>query len=203
MSIFKDIIYTENRIMEHIINWLKENLSDERYRHSLAVAKTAEELAKEYNLDAEKVKLAGLLHDCAKEYPHEKMLEIIKNNNLDVGDDELKSKKVLHAPVSAYVAKTLFNVNDKEILDAIRFHTIGKIGMSDFEKIIFLADKIEPETRIEPYFEELRQELKKTKSLDKTLLLCSKMTIKSLLDRDLTISFQSVDLYNYLLKNCK
>lgn len=187
--------------MENIINWLKDNLSDERYRHSLSTAETAEKLAKEYNLDIEKAKLAGLLHDCAKEYPHTKMLEIIKDNNLDVSEDELKSKKVLHAPVSAYVAKTLFNVEDKEILDAIRFHTIGKIGMSDFEKIIFLADKIEPETRIEPYFEELRKELAKTKSLDKTLLLCSKMTIKSLLDRDLGINFQTIDLYNYLLEN--
>jgi HD superfamily phosphohydrolase YqeK len=101
------------------------------------------------------------------------------------------------------VAKTIFNIEDKEILDAIRFHTIGKIGMSDFEKIIFLADKIEPETRLEEPFELLRQELEKTKSLDATLLLCSKMTIKSLLDRNLDINFQTIELYNYLLKNQK
>ncbi|MCQ2957513.1 MAG: bis(5'-nucleosyl)-tetraphosphatase (symmetrical) YqeK [Candidatus Gastranaerophilales bacterium] len=185
--------------MENIISWLKENLSEERFIHSISTAKTAKELARKYNVDDNKAELAGLLHDCAKEFSHEKMLEIIKNNNLDVNEDEIKSKKVLHAPVSAYFAKTFFKVTDEEILSAIRFHTIGKINMTTFEKIIFLADKIEPETRIEPYFEELRKELKRTDSLDETLLLCSKMTIKSLLDRDLRISFQSIDLYNNLL----
>jgi len=185
--------------MENIINWLKENLSEERFTHTISTAKTAKQLAKQFNEDEDKAELAGLLHDCAKELSHEKMLEVIEQNNLDVGEDELKSKKVLHAPVSAYFAKTLFNIDDENILNAIRFHTIGKINMTTFEKIIFLADKIEPETRIEPYFEELRQELKRTNSLDATLLLCSKMTIKSLLDRNLRISFQSIDLYNYLL----
>lgn len=189
--------------MENIINWLKDNLSDERYRHSIATGEMAEKLAKEFGIDSEKAKLAGVLHDCAKEYSHEENLKIIKENNLDVDEDELKSKKVLHAPVSAFVAKTIFNIEDKEILDAIRFHTIGKIGMSDFEKIIFLADKIETETRIEEHFDLLRQELNKTKSLDATLLLCSKMTIKSLLDRNLDINFQTIDLYNYLLKTQK
>ena len=185
--------------MEKIINWLKENLSEERYIHSLATAKTAKKLAKQCGVDEDKAYLAGLLHDAAKEYPFEKMLEIIKENNLDVDDEEIKSKKVLHAPLSAHVAKTVFDITDEEILSAIRFHTIGKIGMNDFEKIIFLADKIEPETRTEDCFEKLRRELKTTGSLDKTLLLCSKMTIDSLLKRNLPINYQTIELYNYLL----
>lgn len=189
--------------MEKIVNWLKENLSDERYRHSLSTAKTAKKLAEQCGIDAKKAYLAGLLHDAAKEYPFEDMLKIIKENNLDVDEEEIKSKKVLHAPLSAHVAKTVFNINDEEILSAIRFHTIGKIGMNDFEKIIFLADKIEPETRTEPCFEKLRQELKNTGSLDKTLLLCSKMTIESLLKRNLPINYQTIELYNYLLNNVK
>ena len=186
--------------MEKIVNWLKENLSDERFRHSLSTAKTAKKLAEQCGVNEEKAYLAGLLHDAAKEYPFEEMLKIIKENNLDVDEEEIKSKKVLHAPLSAYVAKTVFDINDEEILAAIRFHTIGKIGMNDFEKIIFLADKIEPETRTEDCFEKLRQELKATGSLDKTLLLCSKMTIKSLLKRDLPINYQTIELYNHLLK---
>ena len=186
--------------MEKIINWLKENLSDERYIHSLSTAKTAKELAQNFGENQEKAELAGLLHDCAKEYSYEKMLKIVRENNLDVSEDEIAARKVLHAPVSAYVAKTLFNVNDDEILSAIRFHTIGKIDMTNFEKIIFLADKIEPETRTESYFEELRQELNKTNSLDATLFLCSKMTIRSLVERNLRINSQTIDLYNYLLK---
>ena len=104
--------------------------------------------------------------------------------------------------MSAYIAQKEFGVNDSEILSAIKYHTIGKVGMTDFEKIIFLADKIELNTRTEPCFEQLRVELKNTNSLDKTLLLCSKMTIKSLLDRNLPINFKTIDLYNYLLQKC-
>ena len=187
--------------MEKIINWLKENLSEERFLHTMGTAQMSKHLAQQFNQDEDKAYLAGLLHDCAKEYSAEKMLEIINNNNLDVSEDELKSKKVWHAPVSAHVAQTLFDINDTEIIDAIRFHTIGRIGMTDFEKIIYLADKIETNTRNEACFEELRKELKRTNSLDKTLLLCAKMTIKSLIERNLNISFQTIDLYNYLLKS--
>ncbi len=189
--------------MEKIIDWLKENLSEERFIHSLSVAKTAKKMAKEFSVDEKKAELAGLLHDCAKEIPYEDMKKIIVENKLDIDEDEIKAKKVLHAPLSAYLAKTKFNVEDEEILSAIRFHTIGKINMTMLEKIIYLADKIEPETRIEPYFEELRQELKNTKSLDKTILLSFKMTIKSLVDRGLPINYKTVEVYNHLLNNQK
>lgn len=191
--------------MEKIIVWLKENLSDERFRHSIATARVAELLAIEFNLDEKKAKLAGLVHDCAKEIPYEQMFIMVKDNNLqekmEISSQELNTKKVLHAPLSAFLAEEIFCINDEEILNAVRFHTIGRLKMSDFEKIIFLADKIEPETRLEDHFEELRQELKRTKSLDKTMLLCAKMTIKSLLDRDLPINSDSISLYNDLLKN--
>ena len=185
--------------MEYIINWLKENLSDERFRHSIGTRDAAEKLAIMFGLDSQKAALAGLLHECAKEYSYEDMLEIISEHCPDVDEEELKAKKVLHAPVSAYVAKTIFDVQDAEILDAIRFHTIGRIGMTDFEKVIFLADKIELNTRIEENFEALRKELDTTKSLDATLFLCSKMTIQSLLDRNLIINNKTIELYNNLL----
>lgn len=187
--------------MEKIINWLKENLSEERFIHSLSVAETAKEMAKEYGLDETKAELAGLLHDCAKEVPYDEMKKIIKENNLIIDEDEIKARKVLHAPLSAYFAKKLFGITDEEILSAIRFHTIGKINMTTMEKIIYLADKIEPKTRIEPYFEELRQELKNTDSLDKTILLSFKMTIKSLVDRNLPINYKTVEVYNCILNS--
>ncbi len=185
--------------MENIINWLKENMSEERYLHSVGTAKMAKKLAQQFGLDENKAELAGLLHDCAKEFSYEKMLQIAKDNNLDIPNEELNSKKVLHAPLSAYWAKEYFKVIDEEILSAIRWHTIGRVGMLDFEKIIFLADKIELNTRIEPHFQLLRDELKKTNDLDKTLLLCSKMTIKSLIDRDLPINYATIEVYNYLI----
>lgn len=187
--------------MEKITDWLKENLSEERFIHSISTAKTAKKLAKEFGVDENKAELAGLLHDCAKEIPYEEMKKIIIEENLDIPEDEINAKKVLHAPLSAYLAKNKFGIKDKEILSAIRFHTIGKIDMSTLEKIIYLADKIEPETRVEPYFEELRQELIRTRNLDKTIFLSFKMTIKSLIDRNLPINYKSIELYNYTLKN--
>ena len=120
-----------------LLEWLKENLNEERYIHSLGTADCARELAEKYNLDPEKAYVAGLLHDCAKCFSTEKLKEII-DKNLSVEACEMLNYKTLHAPVSAYVAEMNFGVEDKEILSAIRWHTLGKINMTDFEKIIFL-----------------------------------------------------------------
>ena len=124
---------------EEILKWLKENLTEERYIHTLGTAECAKELASRYGLNEEKAYTAGLLHDCAKCFSTEKLLDIIKDN-LDIDESEMLNYKTLHAPVSAYVAEKEFGVTENEILSAIRWHTLGKVDMSDFEKIIFLAD---------------------------------------------------------------
>lgn len=183
----------ENEIKE----WLKENLNEERYIHSLGTAKCAEELAEQFGLNREKAYTAGLLHDCAKCFSNEKLLEIIRNN-LDVRQEEMLNYKTLHAPVSAYYAKEKFGVEDKEILSAIRWHTLGKLDMSDFEKIIFLADKIEPNTRDKEYSAIIRSYLAEENGLNKALLKCYKETIKSLVKRDLKICLLTIEIYNKL-----
>ena len=139
---------------KEILEWLKKNLSEKRYIHSVGTAQCAKELAKQFNLDENKAYWAGLLHDCAKCFDKEKLLEII-NENLNVNQNELMNYKTLHAPVSAHCAKNDLGICDDEILSAIRWHTLGKLEMSDFEKIIFLADKIEPNTRDLEYRENL------------------------------------------------
>ena len=156
---------------EQIKHWLKENLSEERYSHTLGTAQCAKELAQQLGFDSEKAYYAGLLHDCAKCFTNEKLLEIIKEN-LDVDECELMNYKTLHAPVSAYIAERQFGVSDKEILSAIRWHTLGRIDMTDFEKLIFLADKIEPNTRDKNYSERLRAYLREDNGLNKALLEC-------------------------------
>ena len=117
---------------ENILKWLKENLTEERYIHCLGTAECAKNLAKQFNENEQKAFVAGLLHDCAKCFDTEKLLEII-NNNLDVDENELMNYKTLHAPVSAYWAKKDFGVYDNEILSAIRGHTLGKKNMTTFE----------------------------------------------------------------------
>lgn len=180
-----------------IKKWLKENLNEERYIHTLGTADYAKELAAKYNLDSEKAYLAGLLHDCAKCFSNDKLLDII-HKNLNVEQCEMLNYKTLHAPVSAYIAEKEFNVQDKEILSAIRWHTLGRIDMSDFEKIIFLADKIEPNTRDKEYCESIRTLLNEENGLNKALLRCYKETIKSLVKRDLKICMLTIEIYNKL-----
>ena len=180
-----------------IKEWLKENLNEERYIHSLGTADCAKELAAKFGLDSEKAYLAGLLHDCAKCFSKEKLLEII-HAHLNVEESEMLNYKTLHAPVSAYYAKEIFKVTDDEILSAIRWHTLGRIEMTDFEKIIFLADKIEPNTRDKEYAAIIRSYLDEENGLNKALLKCYKETIKSLVKRDLKICLLTIEIYNKL-----
>ena len=194
-----NMAYTDINTQE-IENWLKDNLVEERYIHSLGVMEAAVELARMFNLDVEKARLAGLLHDAAKCFPNEKLFEIIKEHIPEVHECELLNYKTLHAPVSAYLAKTKFNVTDVEILDAIRWHTLGRCGMSDFEKIIFLADKIEARTRDLTFRNECMELLKENNGLDKALFKCFEATIKSLVDRRLAICHITIDVYNELLE---
>ncbi len=180
-----------------IKQWLKENLNEERYLHTLGTAECAKQLAKKYNMDEEKAYLAGLLHDCAKCFSKDKLLDIIKKH-LNVEESEILNYKTLHAPVSAYIAQTEFKVTDKEVLSAIRWHTLGRLDMTDFEKIVFLADKIEPNTRDKDYSQKIIKILEEENGLNKALLVCYKETLKSLVKRDLKICLLTVEIYNKL-----
>lgn len=180
-----------------ILEWLKNNLNEKRYIHTLGTADCAKELAKQFKLNQDKAYLAGLLHDCAKCFPNEKLLGII-HKHLDVEECEMLNYKTLHAPVSAYIAETEFKITDKEILSAIRWHTLGKLDMTDFEKIVFIADKIEPNTRDEEYSAKIRDLLSEENGLNKALLKCYKETIKSLVKRDLKICLLTIKIYNKL-----
>ena len=180
-----------------ILNWLKNNLNEERYIHTLGTAECAKELANKFKLDCEKAYLAGLLHDCAKCFSNEKLLDIIQKN-LNIEECEMLNYKTLHAPVSAYIAEKEFQISDKEILSAIRWHTLGKLDMTDFEKIVFLADKIEPNTRDKEYSEKIKKLLDEPNGINKALLKCYKETIKSLIKRDLKICLLTIEIYNKL-----
>lgn len=189
-------MYTKYSI-EEIKEKLKNCLSYERYIHSLGTMEKAMELAERFNLNVEKAQIAGLLHDCAKCVPNEEL----QSFDYCFDESEKLSCKTWHAPVGAITAEREFGITDAEILSSIRWHTIGKKGMSDFEKIIFLADKIEIRTREPEFREKIEKVLNETESLDEAMLKSFKITIKSLLKRNLPICFQTVDVYNDLLKN--
>lgn len=190
---------------DYIEKWLKEKLSDKRYNHSKGCAKTAQKLAKIFNQDEEKAYLAGLVHDCAKNFEDSKLLEIIKNEiKTGFSESEIKNPKTYHSIVGSYIAKKEFEIDDEKIINAIRNHTIGNVNMTIFDKIIFLADKIEPNTRDEKYSRKIWKIIEKNKGiigLDLALLKCFCETIKSLVKRKLYICPITIDVYNILQEN--
>jgi predicted HD superfamily hydrolase involved in NAD metabolism len=123
---------------------LSERLSIKRFQHSLGVSETAASLAQRFDGNAEKARIAGLLHDCAREIPVEKLLSQAKQYGIKVDDVEQYEPVLLHAPISAYLAKFQYGISDENILRAIRLHTTGGLDMTLLDKIIYVADVIEP-----------------------------------------------------------
>ena len=123
---------------------LMKKLTPDRYEHSLSVSYTAVALAMRYGYDLDKAELAGLLHDCARQYDNQTIYEKCLKKGLEVTADEEKSKVLLHAKYGRYLAASKYGVNDPDILSAIEFHTTGRPDMSLLEKIIYIADYIEP-----------------------------------------------------------
>jgi len=184
-----------------IKEWLKGKVSGERYEHLLGSEIEAKELAKRFNADVNKAALAALIHDSAKSLSNAELIKIIEENNIEVSEMEIKSRKPLHAPVSAFIAKAELGITDQEILDAIRYHTIGRVNMSLLEKIVFLADKIEPNTRDKSFKAKIDKVLDRTNNIDEALLICYDVTIRSLLDRKLIIDPETINVWNSLINS--
>jgi nicotinate-nucleotide adenylyltransferase len=138
-------LYDEFPLTEdEILCLLKMELKPKRIVHSLGVRDTAVELAEIHHLDANKARLAGLLHDCAKYLTTEEKLELCREYDFPVSDIELANPELLHAKAGSAYANKKYNINDQEILDAIYYHTTGKPAMDPISLVIFIADYIEP-----------------------------------------------------------
>lgn len=122
--------------------YLKENLSQKRYTHSLNVAEECRKLALKYGEDPDKAYFAGLLHDVCKELPDEEQKKLVLESNFAVCREELETKSLWHAVAGAYFIKTHFGVEDIDILNSVRFHTVGRAGMTRLEEIVYLGDLI-------------------------------------------------------------
>ena len=133
---------------------VKERLPEKRYNHVLGVMNTAVALAKVYGVPEEQARIAAILHDVAKYADRDWMRVIIEKENMDPLLLDYHHE-LWHAPVGAYLAAYEFGVADQEILDAIRYHTTGRAAMTDLEKIVYIADMIEPSRKF-PGVERLR-----------------------------------------------
>ena len=131
-------------MFESIQEKLRIKLDAPRYEHTIGVMYTAGCMAMAHGYDVQKSMLAGLLHDCAKCMSHEERLLLCEKYQVEVSSSELENKALLHAKAGAILAKIEYNIKDMEILHAIAVHTTGDVAMSTLDKIIYIADYIEP-----------------------------------------------------------
>lgn len=142
--------------LQKITKKLKKYLDEDRLWHTLGVMHTAAAMAMVYHEDMEKAQLAGLLHDCAKCIPSKKKIKLCNENHIPVSSFEKEHPFLLHGKVGAWIAEEKYGVKDREILEAITWHTTGKPEMSVLEKIIYIADYIEPARDKAPRLKEIR-----------------------------------------------
>lgn len=119
-------------------------LSRHRFRHSLGVAETARDLCRNLSADPEDCYIAGLLHDCARELPPDRIASLARQDGVKAIPDDMRRIMLLHGHAGAVLAQRDFGIRDERILDALRHHVTGAPGMSDLEKAVFIADYLEP-----------------------------------------------------------
>lgn len=127
------------------IAFLEQNLTRKRFQHSCNVARAAKQLAQRYGADQEKAYFAGLLHDICKEMPDDEQRRLMLAGDFAPDEAELHSRKLWHGIAGAYFLQSEYGVTDRDILNAVRFHTVGRPGMSLLEEIIYIADMISDE----------------------------------------------------------
>ena len=142
--------------LNNIRKQLYKELDRNRYYHTMGVMYTAASMAMSHNVDIDKALYAGLLHDCAKCISDNNKLKLCKKYGLIVTATEQNNPGLLHAKLGAYLAKEKYKIDDNDIIHAISSHTTGRPGMSDLEKIIYIADYIEPGRKLLPNMPEVR-----------------------------------------------
>lgn len=183
--------YTEMS-RDELIDKISQMMTEERFNHVLNVEKTAIKLAEKYQANLEKVSIAALLHDIAKEQPDEEMRDLIISENLNL-DLLPYGNAIWHGPVGAILAKREFYINDEDILSSIAQHTVGARVMTLTAQIVFVADYIE-EGRNFPDVKEARKLAEK--SLADAVKFKLKKTIKHLVEEEEKIYTRTIESYN-------
>lgn len=175
---------------------LKMLLNEKRFIHSVAVMETSQNLAKKYGADVKKAEIAGLLHDCAKDFSDSELLKFAKRYKIPVDEVLKHSTFLLHGPIGAELVEEIFGVNDAEIKRAIAIHTTGDINMTLLDKIVFLADYIEPGRNFNGV-EELRRTAEK--NLDLAIVKAFDNTINYVISQGMLLYEKTVKARNDIL----
>lgn len=172
---------------------IKERLSSKRYEHSKNVAKEAVRLAKKYGADVEKAEIAGILHDITKEAQQEEQFDLIRKAGIELTEFERSTPKLWHAISGSAYLKVILGIEDEDIINAVRFHTTGRCGMSLLEKVIFIAD-FTSDDRDYDGVEKMRKAA--DKSLEEAMIEGMSFTICDLSERKLPIASDTFKGYN-------
>ena len=182
---------------EHMETYLKDKLDNKRFLHSLSVRDTAVAMAKYYGEDENKARIAGVVHDCAKNINGYELINIAKKHGYKINAIYEESPQLLHGLVGAIIARDTMEIKDKGIFNAIAYHTTGRKNMTLLEKIIYLADYVEP-LRKYPGVEELRELA--FKDMDIALIKSFDITIKYVIDKGQMLHLNTIEGRNYLIK---
>jgi predicted HD superfamily hydrolase involved in NAD metabolism len=181
---------------QQIIKYLKDALSNQRYEHSLRVRDTSVELAKHYGADPNKASLAGLVHDCAKNMKDEEIINIIEKYGHNIEGIYKRTPNLMHGLAGALIGRHIMGIEDEDVFNAVCYHTTGRKNMTILEKIIYIADYIEP-MRNFPGVEELRKAT--YINIDEALLLSFDNTIKYVIDRGQLLHLDTIEARNSIL----
>ncbi len=179
---------------------LQSRLKKSRFAHSIGVANTAVKLAEKFSVDTEKAYIAGLLHDCAREFDNSELTFQAEKRGIKIGEVEKAVPLLLHAYIGAKMISEIYEVDDAEISQAIYRHTVGAKNMSDLDKIIYFADMIEP-NRNYPGVEKLRNLAKTSNSLDEIILTALNESIIFVVQKNSLLHPDTIDARNFLLLN--
>ncbi|MGH8000125.1 MAG: bis(5'-nucleosyl)-tetraphosphatase (symmetrical) YqeK [Brasilonema sp.] len=186
---------------EKVLAWLSENVPASRVKHILSVEQMAIDLAAHYKVTKEKAAMAGLMHDLAKCFKPQKLLQMAQKEGLEVDEVMAANPHLLHADVSAMVARETFGVDDEEILQAIANHTLGRPGMSLLCSIVFLADSIEPGRGDTPQLQALRHI--SCQNINQAVALTCDYTLKFLLESSCLVHPRVIFTRNWFLQRWK
>lgn len=172
---------------------LKQRLTEKRFYHSCMVSQEAAKLAEKYGGDVEKAEFAGLVHDIEKDTPSDRQLQTIAKYSIILDDVEKAAPKLLHAISGTAVLQHEFDVTDSDILNAIRYHTTARAGMSLLERIIYLADYISADRKYKGV-DDLRKVI--YTSLDAGMDTALQYSVSELLEKNAPIHLDTVRARN-------
>lgn len=186
--------------IEQMTEKLGKVLEPRRFQHSINVMKEAVKLAQHHGADVEKAQIAGLLHDCAKNYPQSELYDLCVSFGVPLDSTTRKEAGLIHGFVGAHLLKPEYGIDDDEIFDAVYYHTIGKPDMPLLTKIIFIADCIEP-MRTAPWVDEIRKTV--YDDIDKALIIQLDNTIRCVLQKGTLLHTSTVVTRNFYIEQTR